>query len=195
MPVKGEDKPENPTVKTSVVKGRVFDQFAEPITEVFQVTNGEWDYEGMPSAATFENGEIYVSWKTCENVGVTAETAIWGVRLGVSGQDLGAQQLKAGFDPKGHYPFYAPVAIAGNERAFIVWHTVDNVEDGVYLRRYYPAEDVMDCEVTNVAGAYMEGEAGARRLPAVYAFEDGRTLVAWETYLSGVTTLVVRYVK
>jgi hypothetical protein len=193
-PPKGEKGDPQPK-KSAVVKGRIFDQFAAPKGDVFQVTDNQWNYEGMPAAATFEKGDIYVSWKTRETVGATTKTAIWGVRLGPSGEKVGAQQLKAGLDPLGYYPFYAPVGIGDNERAFVVWHTIDPTTDGIYMRRYYIAEDVMDCDITEVSQEMMENENGNRIMPSIQAFEDGRTLIAWSTIIGGVKRMMVRYLK
>ncbi|HIA02287.1 MAG TPA: hypothetical protein EYN66_10315 [Myxococcales bacterium] len=193
-PPKG-NKDEPMPAKTTVVKGRIFDQFAVANGEVFQVTKSEFGYEGMPSAATFENGEIYVTWKTREKLGTTSETAIWGVQLGPDGQDMGKQQLKAGFDPQGYYPFYAPVGTGDNERAFLVWHTIAPVLDGIYMRRYYKTEDIMDCEITNVSGELMAGENGVRIMPAIQSFEDGRTLISWGSSFNGKNRMMVRYLK
>jgi len=184
-----------------VVMGRFFGPSAQPYGDPFVISPGDFGYEGMPSAAAFHTGEIFVSWKTRQSGFTTGPSKTMGVRISATGDMTGSQIHLLGDDPSGAYPFYAPVAIAGAGRAAITWHTVDPVLDGTYLRRYYAEDDVIDCDITDVSGPIMPGEAGGRRLPAVLGFEDGRILVAWETtYMDPagggtITRAYLRYLK
>jgi len=176
------------------VKGRIFDQAAEPLGEPFQVSPETQKFEGMPCSTTLKNGEMFVTWRTSMTDGTTTSTSIRGQLLGLSGEPLGAEKL-FGEDPKGYYPFYAPTGSPDPNRVFVVWHTIEPALDGVYLRRYYMAEDIMDCETTTVSGAKVPGESGNRRLPAVLTFEDGRTLIGWQSSFNGSAKLMLRYMK
>ena len=173
-------KPGQPAQEAeNFVRGRIFDAFAVPVGGPFQVTPGTDVKEGSPSAATFVEGDMIVTWKSSNTEITTSGTSARSTLLGDEGQDIGSLAHLVGTDPLGNYPFYAPVAVAGPRRAVVAWHTVDALLDGVYLRRYYADDDVYDCDATKIPEGLLPLETGTRRLPAVLGFADGRILVAW----------------
>ena len=177
-----------------VVQGRYYDQTGAPVDESFLASHDGEEHECMAAAATFEDGTVFLTWKTQPGFS-TAPAWTLGHKVGLDGPIPGAEVHAFGLDPLGNYPFFAPVAMSGTERAAIVWHTVDGDEDGVYMRRYYQAEDAIDCDITMVSPPAGPSTGYQRRLPAVMGFPDGRILIAYEGFFGGKTRTVLRYFK
>jgi hypothetical protein len=194
-----KDKPGSPgpvkQLSDRMIHGRFYDQTGAPQGESFLASHDGDEHECMSAAATFEDGTVFLTWKTQPSFSTTPAWTL-GHKVGMEGPIPGAEVHAFGFDPLGNYPFYAPVAASGLGRAAIVWHTVDGTEDGVYMRRYYQAEDAIDCDITVVSpGPPSPANGYQRRLPAVMGFSDGRILVAYEGHFSGKTRTVLRYFK
>ena len=192
-----KDKPGSPgpvkQLTDRMIHGRFYDQTGAPAGDAFLASHDGDEQECMSAAATFEDGTVFLTWKTQPGFS-TAPGWTLGHKVGADGPIPGAEVHPFGFDPLGNYPFYAPVATSGIGRAAIVWHTVDDAEDGVYMRRYYQEEDAIDCDITMVSpGPASPSNGYQRRLPAVMGFQDGRILIAYEGNFNGKTRTVLRY--
>lgn len=182
------------------IRGRIFNANAQPAGVVFTASPGTEPEEWAPAATTFPGGNILLTWKARETPNTSGPNDIKSTLLGPNGQDIGSPVHQVGHDPAGNYPFYAPTDENDPFRAAVIWHSVGSNANAVYLRRYYHADDVYDCDITDLSGAFLENETGARHLPAVLAFPDGRVLAVWSTGIenesgNSVTRAVLRYVK
>jgi hypothetical protein len=162
------------------VQGRRFDANGQPIGPLMLLSPVLQPYEAMPNAVAFEAGQVLLTWKAAPQASSTGPVDVMTRRIAILGSGAGPILL-AGQDPSGVYPDQAPTALLTGNRAAIVWHSADLAQGGVFLRRYYPDDDVLDCVTTEVAGPLLPGEAGERHRPMVAGFDDGRTLVAWAT--------------
>ncbi|MBR57039.1 MAG: hypothetical protein CMH54_03165 [Myxococcales bacterium] len=182
------------------IRGRIFNANAQPAGVVFTASPGTEPDEWAPSATTFPGGNILLTWRVRETPNNSGPNDIYSTLLGPNGEDMGSPIHLVGHDPSGGYPFYAPTDENDPFRAAVVWHSLGAASNAVYLRRYYQAEDIYDCEPTDLSGPLMDGETGGRHLPAVLAFPDGRILAVWSTGIDNangdnISRAVLRYVK
>jgi hypothetical protein len=180
--------------KKVTVQGRKFDAQGQPTGPVVLLSPVLQPYEAMPHALGFEAGDVLLTWKAAPQGSSTGPVDVMAHRLPIALMGPGAGPITlAGQDPSGIYPDQAPMALQSGDRAAIVWHSADLAQGSVFLRHYYRAGDVLDCQTTDVAGAWLPGEVGQRHRPAIAGFGDGRTLVAWATALDAGIRVALRF--
>lgn len=173
-----KEDPEPPVI----VRGRRFDSVGLPQGEVFDVTTSAFAYEALPNVTALDDTRLLVSWKTALVSTVTTAVDIRARRFpltatALGGVGAGVEHL-VGRDPSGLVPDQAATITLVGDRALVAWHSPDTDVNAVFGRRYYPAEDVFDCELTNLTdGTVPVGPI----LPSAIAFPDGRVLVAWNS--------------
>jgi len=165
-----------------IVRGRRFDALGLPLGEVFDVTTSAFPYEAMPNATALDDTSLLVSWKTSLVSSVTTAVDIRARRFPLTATALGSDgagvEHLVGRDPSGIVPDQAATITLVGDRALVAWHSPDTDVNAVFGRRYYPAEDVFDCEPTHLTdGTVPVGPI----LPSAIAFPDGRVLVAWNS--------------
>lgn len=159
------------------------------------LSQGVEAYQGAPAGTVFEDGTLLLTWKTMKNPAQTDETLI---KAGIfNSNDLSPLKFfDVGVDPEGIYPFYAQVEAGKWERAVIVWHSCSSGDkNGIWIRRFYLKDKVIDCQPTEIALDLAEGETGCRYMPVITTFEDGRFLVAWNSSFGSSTKIFMRFVK
>lgn len=148
-----------------------------------ELSPGDDAYEGMPAAASFDEGVALVTWKAMQQT-FTGPTDIRAALVDLTTMEsLG--QYDFGHDGSGTYPFYAPVEVGPWGRALTAWHSCASGLEGPFVRRFYLQEQILDCQADNIGGPPMANESVCRTMPAIAAFQDGRFLVAWNTEFTG----------
>ena len=164
-----------------VVRGRLFNQQGGPKGEVFTASPQVDSYEGLPSATTFPEGEILLSWRVQQGTSSADPMDVRTRLLDAQGLAIEDTAQTVWTSSSGYAPFYAPIELSGSSRAVFAWHTSDEAVDSVFVRRYLHPEGLLDCSITDAAGPLGVGELGGRHLPALLGFPDGRILVAWSS--------------
>jgi len=172
------------------VRGRIFDQLAVPLGDVFTASPGLHEFEGYPAVTTFPDGEYFLTWKGKELSDTPID--VYGHQLGVEGGFGFSEIHHPGGSPSGTYPYYAPVTAADQERAGIIWHSIPGADEAIFFRRYYLAPDMLECEPLNLS---MGAPGTMPRLPTVIAFPEGYFLASWNAGTGSISKIYLRYVK
>lgn len=161
------------------VRGRRIDPVGLPAGEVFSVTSSAYPYEAVPNATALDDTRLLIAWKTSAVSSVTSAVDVRARLFALTPSSIaiaGGTEHALGRDPSGILPDQAATITLVRDRALVAWHSAAIEVNGVFARRYYPAEDVFDCEATVLS----EGtNPVAPALPSAVAFRDGRILVAW----------------
>ncbi len=170
-----------------IVRARAFGEQGNALGAVLTLTPGAQDYEALPAVAGYLSGETLLTYKAGDNPTSTSAVTVRGRLIGSNLPVSSGGTLPAGapgdldFDSEGTYPGAAAVTTLSAQRAMAVWHNLGKPNPSLWARRHYRAVDAWDCEATDLGGPQLPGEAGARYLPALAGWDNGKWVLAFST--------------
>lgn len=162
-----------------VVRGREFGDTGKPLGPVLTLSPMALPYEALPAVAGYASGHALALWKAGNNASATSAVGVLGGLIGSASPTLLAD------DPEGTYPGAAPVAVLSEHRAMAVWHNMGGPSHNIWARRHYRSVDAWDCQLTELGGPFLPGEADSRYLPALATWENGKYALVFSASLQG----------
>lgn len=174
-----------------VVRGRAFGDNGAPLGPVLTLSPTALPYEALPAVAGYASGQTLALWKAGLDPTSTSAVGVRGRLIGQNLPTLPNLALPAGppillaDDPEGTYPGAAPAAVLSEFRAMAVWHNMGGTAHNIWSRRHYRSADAWDCQLTEIGGPFLPGEANSRYLPGLASWENGKYVLTFSASMLG----------